>query len=449
MLEFNELTPRLLYPLMQAGELPNFQKLFSSSEVYTTDAGESGYELNPWVQWVTVHTGKTFAEHGVFLLGEGHERNDLDTIAAKVERAGFKSWQCGSMNVPLTQNNGSYGLPDPWAPRETVAHPSPLNSYHQFVQSQVQEHTNPNAANKLEELMSFARFMWTHGLTITSCFKTLEQLTSETFAKNRTGRALLLDTFQFDVFQKVFKRIEPLFASFFSNSVAHMQHCYWRDYQPELFQSQNSYESANANAIRSAYKANDELVGRALKFGDDVTIVFCTALSQEPAVNWEDSGGKRFYRPYDLEEFCNFAGLDQWVSIEPVMAEEFWISFKDTEAAELGENQVKQIFSGNQRAFKTSVIDNRLYTGCSIIDLLPDNAEIENRATGRSLPIGSLLYCSDTVKSGMHNPEGMFWVRRPNGKHLVHENPIPLTAVAPYLEGLLGVGNNRLALSAG
>ena len=71
LLELNELTPTLMFRFMQEGRLPNFQRFFDESQVYTTDAGEQGVNLNPWIQWVTVHSGQSFAEHGIFRLGDG------------------------------------------------------------------------------------------------------------------------------------------------------------------------------------------------------------------------------------------------------------------------------------------------------------------------------------------------------------------------------------------
>src|SRR5689334_17775348 len=73
LLEFNELTPSLLTRFMGEGHLPNFKRFFDESAVYTTDAEESGERLNPWVQWVTVHSGLSLEEHGVFRLDEGNK----------------------------------------------------------------------------------------------------------------------------------------------------------------------------------------------------------------------------------------------------------------------------------------------------------------------------------------------------------------------------------------
>ena len=72
-LEFNELTPRLMHQWMDAGLLPGFRRLHDEATCYITDAEESGTRLEPWVQWVTAHTGLSSAEHGILDLDDGHK----------------------------------------------------------------------------------------------------------------------------------------------------------------------------------------------------------------------------------------------------------------------------------------------------------------------------------------------------------------------------------------
>ena len=86
MLEFNELCSDLIQEFMADGHLPNFRRLYDRSTVYATQAGETAPRLEPWIQWPTVHSGMTYAEHGVFELGE-IARDDL-TIEVQIAIAG-------------------------------------------------------------------------------------------------------------------------------------------------------------------------------------------------------------------------------------------------------------------------------------------------------------------------------------------------------------------------
>ena len=143
LLELNELTPTLIFRFMAEGRLPHFQRLHDEAKVFTSDAEETGLDLNPWVQWVTVHTGLRLAEHGVELLGEGG-RMAGQGVADVVSEAGLPVWLCGSMNVRTGKELNGAALPDPWA---TDARPRPaeLEPYFRFVQHHVSEHTNPDS----------------------------------------------------------------------------------------------------------------------------------------------------------------------------------------------------------------------------------------------------------------------------------------------------------------
>jgi len=65
LLEFNELCPALMDRWIEEGKLPNFQALRTASQVYTTDAEETEANLAPEIQWITVHSGLSYAEHKI------------------------------------------------------------------------------------------------------------------------------------------------------------------------------------------------------------------------------------------------------------------------------------------------------------------------------------------------------------------------------------------------
>jgi hypothetical protein len=44
-----------------------------------------------------------------------------------------------------------------------------------------------------------------------------------------------------------------------------------------------------------------------------------------------------------------------------------------------------------------------------------------------------MFYRLEAMKSGMHHPDGMLWIRSAGGKHRVHHEKVPLTAIAPTI----------------
>src|ERR1700691_6522260 len=73
LLEFNELSPRLMDHFMARRKLPNFSRLHREAQVYVTTTEEKPPYLEPWIQWVNVHSGLNYADHKIFRLDEGQK----------------------------------------------------------------------------------------------------------------------------------------------------------------------------------------------------------------------------------------------------------------------------------------------------------------------------------------------------------------------------------------
>jgi hypothetical protein len=141
LLEFNELSPSLMERFVREGLLPNFKILHDESEVYTTQAVEKYPYLEPWIQWITVHSGLNYDEHGVYRLGDGGDLKK-PCVWDLLSEHHFRVWLCGSMNIRYDSPINGYVLPDPWT--STVRpFPDSLAAYYRFVQAHVlQEYTN-------------------------------------------------------------------------------------------------------------------------------------------------------------------------------------------------------------------------------------------------------------------------------------------------------------------
>ena len=69
-LELNELCPPLLDRFIAEGHLPNFEKLKQGGATFVTHTDDES--LEPWVQWVSFHTGLTQDAHQITELDQGH-----------------------------------------------------------------------------------------------------------------------------------------------------------------------------------------------------------------------------------------------------------------------------------------------------------------------------------------------------------------------------------------
>lgn len=441
LLEFNELTPALMDRFIAEGKLPNFARLRESSRVFTSDAEEQEPYLEPWIQWVTVHTGMPYSEHGIFRLSEGNKlqhKNVWDLIS----EAGESVWICGSMNAKREKNTAGYLLPDPWS-SDLLPQPEALLPYFHFVQRNVQEYSNDRVPLSKSDYLRFMQFMATHGLSANSVASILRQLISE--KKTGTGRwrrAFILEKLQFDVFSAVYRRIKPAFSTFFLNSTAHMQHLYWRYMEPELFtipverKKQLEYESS----ILEGYLAMDQLLGRILELvGEEASLILSTALSQQPCLRYEETGGKSSFRPRDFSQLLSFAGITSPCRPEPVMAEQFWLRLDNESDAADAEKKLASLRVGEERAFFAKRDGCGIFTSCMIHHALPDDATLRLTNSDREVPFFDMLYAIGTSKSGMHHPNGILWIRHPAMAHQLHSSPVSLLAVAPTILDLLGI----------
>ncbi|MGB7183775.1 MAG: hypothetical protein WBD51_17675, partial [Burkholderiaceae bacterium] len=213
-LEFNELTPHLMHQWMAEGKLPGFKKLHDQSAVHVTDAEEPVQTLEPWIQWVTVHSGLTYKEHGIYDLGDGHKLRSprLWDIASN---AGKRVWICGSMNAGVFGDGVSGAiLPDPWA---TGLKPYPERDFEDFfryVQTSVQEYTRSDLPLTVKDHLKFGLFMLRNGLSAETIKRTLRQLISERGSgKFHWRRAMILDRLMWDLFRSRWKKEKPHYST--------------------------------------------------------------------------------------------------------------------------------------------------------------------------------------------------------------------------------------------
>ena len=438
-LEFNELSPVLMRRFIDAGHLPAFRRLHDEASVWTTDAGERPPFLEPWIQWITVHSGQRYAEHGVFNLDEGH-RAAAPRIWDVLSASGLDSWICGSMNVAAAPGFRGWLLPDPWT-THVPPRPEALLPYFDFVRRHVLEYTNEQVPVTNGDRLRFVAFMARHGLSTATAWAIVRQLATEPLdPRTRWRRAVLLDRLQFDLFRWHWRRARPAFSTFFLNSTAHFQHFYWRNLEPERFAVRpvEDEQRAYADAVLFGYRQMDRLVAESLAMADDgTTVVLCTALSQQPCLTYEESGGKVIYRPRDFEQLLAFAGVHAAHRVAPVMAEEFHVYLESDAAADEAERQLTALRVGDRPALRVRRDGAGLFCGCKIHGALGKDATVSG--AGGTEPFHALFYQVEGVKSGMHHPEGMLWIRTPERAHAVHQGALPLTETFPMLLGLLGV----------
>jgi hypothetical protein len=443
-LELNELCPALLARWMADGSLPNFAALHARSDVFVTRPDvEDAALLEPWIQWYSVHTGLPYSSHKVFHLTEGRQGAHPD-VFAMLRAARRRVASFASMNVAPFAQKGSLFAGDPWS-EAGDAYPRALDRYNRFVSRRVREYSNAAEHLGLGDAADFAGFMLGHGLSAATVATALRLLAAEKLSRRPLGwrRVALLDALQADVFAHYHRKLRPDFATFFANSVAHLQHSYWRHMDPAAFtvQPDQAEMDAYGDAIHWGYRALDRTLGRLLKLAraQNATVMFLTALSQQPFLRHEEFGGQHFYRLHNVEAFLDAVGLAA-DDVAPTMTHQYLARFGSDGEAQAARARLAALRLDGQPVFGFPAIDaapGAIYFGCQISRRTPSETQVFDDATSEVRAFGELFYRIDAIKSGRHHPDGCLWIE--TGRHRVHEERPSILDVLPTQLAMLGV----------
>jgi hypothetical protein len=441
LLEFNELCPSLLHKWMAAGRLPNFRRFHDQSQVYLTFADAEPPALEPWIQWYSIHTGLSFAQHRVFRLTEGSRADHYD-LWTVLQKAGLRTANCSSMNCSRSTAAGCFFLPDHWS--DARAFPDELDRFHRFITVQVREHTSREVGLRLRDALAFITFLAGHGLRVETMAQALWQLCHEAVAKQdvRWKRVTILDMLQFDLFAHYFAKLKPHFSTFFLNSTAHLQHAYWRHMDPGAFQARPDPQEAAAyqNAIFHGYRKMDLLLRRFFELEDreGVTLALATGLSQRPFLAYEEIGGQKFYRPRDINALLDLLSISP-KSVDAVMAHEYVLRFELKEERARAVETLQNLTCEGETVFDVQVDGNlQIYMGSRLQTTVPEEALVQFDMYGvHRRPFYKLFYLLDEKKSGCHHPEGVFWVK--GGRPAIHPHRISILDIFPTILEFLTV----------
>ena len=445
MLEFNELCPSLIKRFIEAGELPNFEKLHNSSIVKVTDAEASGEDLNPWVQWADLHTGLNFKQHGLHKLNEAHKLQGKFTWDVLAEKMGIKSWICGSMNAGYSKEFNGRFLPDPWTVNIAPFPPKQMDKYYNFISQSVQGHSS---SGETVSSKAFIKEFLKQGASISTILKLLNQLVKEKLlGKGNWERAMLLDWMQLDLFSHYYKKENPGFATFFSNCVAHYQHHYWKDYEPELFNDPNyTPNKEKSKAILKAYKNTDAILGKIMRMVDnDTAVLFVTALSQQPYIENE----RYYYHISSEKDFRLQFNIPESVLYKPVMAHQFHL---ETETEEQAKSLAASLESydmdsdeyfhvGTNQLFLVFQNGNILDVQCRLTKNAKQNSMFINNRTGERHSLYDHFYQMSETKAGMHNPIGLYWFKNPQKQPCVSKEVCAPAQVHHDIINYFGITN--------
>ena len=412
-IELNEVNFDMANFYIKSGEdLPGFKKL--NEKGITNTESESEYKnLEPWVQWPSVHTGKTYNEHKVFRLGDFVNSTD-EQFFEQVEKAGFSVGAVSPMNASNKLKNPAYFIPDPWTKT-----PCDNSFFSKIITDAIVQAVNDNSQSKLT-----FKTISSLGLALIALVHPSRYVPMLKYALNALAKpwrkALFLDMLLYEIHKTLFNRKSPDFSTLFLNAGAHIQHHYFFNSpyvdSPEL-QNPTWYIGKDDDPFLEMLKVYDEMFVDLLKL-PNTEIIVATGLSQKP---YEQL--KFYYRLKDHKSFLEKVGLE-FTNVVPRMTRDFLVSFDTEEQAFKAEKKLSRILVNDEvKLFEE--IDNR---GQDIFVVLTYPSEITDKTmisySEKESQLSDLVTFV-AIKNGEHQSKGFAYFSEgisefapPQGSHV-------------------------------
>jgi hypothetical protein len=393
-IELNEINfDAVSFYIEKGGYFPGFENLINKGIINTESEPE--YEnLEPWVQWPSVHTGKTYDEHKIFRLGDFVNSSD-EQFFEQVEKAGFSVGAVSPMNASNKLKNPAYFIPDPWTQT-----PCDNSFFSRSITKAIAQAVNDNSQSKLtfKTILNLA-------LAFIALVKPSRYIPMAKYAFNALRKpwrkALFLDMLLHEIHKTLYTRKAANFSTLFLNAGAHIQHHYFFNSPyadaPEL-KNPAWYIGEDDDPFLEMLKVYDEILTDLLKL-PNTEIIIATGLSQKP---YEQL--KFYYRLKDHSSFLKKVGVE-FSDVVPRMTRDFLVSFDTEEQASKAVQQLSKIFVNNDvKLFEE--IDNR---GKDIFVVLTYPSEITDKTmvtySGKESRLSDLVTFV-AIKNGEHQSKG-------------------------------------------
>ena len=402
LLGLNELNFDYIKFYINQGLLPNFKKIFEIQPPIET-VSENDYKLlEPWVQWVTIHSGKSYKEHNIFRLGDIVNNPELSQIFEELEVEGLSVGAVSPFNAENRLKKPAFFVPDPWTKTNPSGNWIVKALYHAVHQS-----VNDNAKSKLNfksmislglGLLLYVPFLrWSHYMKV--LFK----------VKKPGAKAIILDSLLADVHLTLWKKHKPDFSNLFLNSGAHIQHHYLFNSKAYVGNIKNPewYCPADWDPVLMMLETYDVIIGDLLESGE--RIIGVTGLHQIPHEE------QTFYwRPVIHKEFLIEAGLVGDFDVIPRMSRDFLIEVSSEEDALEIERHLGE-FKDSVRQKVVFNVDNRgksLFVEVVYDDDLVDGMSFDG-PNGISIQSLKSKLAFVAIKNGKHDSIGYIFSNMP------------------------------------
>ncbi|HKR02818.1 MAG TPA: alkaline phosphatase family protein [Pyrinomonadaceae bacterium] len=445
LVEINEVTWNLIDPLIEQGKLPTFARLKREGAWAAPLSVDLPPQLDPWITWTTLYTGRPQAEHNVFFLQQPPETIRARRIWEICHEAGLKVGVYGSLCSWPPQKVRGFYVPDTFAP-DTTTHPQSLEPIQKLNLTYTRSVRLPSDSDGVMFKAKLGAKLLKLGLSAGTMTRIARQLARERRQPElRWQRVALQPIANFDFFQNLYRRHRPEFASFHTNHVAHYMHTYWKAMQPEVFPQETGPEERSnyGGAIEHGYRTADELLSRMMKLLDDETVmVVASSMGQKPFIT-PLKKGKRIGQLRSLDHLVDILGAKGRVRALSTMSDQFNL-YPDSPATKdfvLGCLRSAYVDSPARPMFYVDTVEDSITVTLNHYDETSEESRciFPHRETENSYRFEDLVYGTGMVKSGCHDPVGVLMLYGPGVKGGAHLGECTNLDLAPTMLNLLGL----------
>lgn len=445
LVEVNEVTWNLIDPLIEQGRLPTFARLKREGAWASPMSVDLPPQLDPWITWTTLYTGRSQADHNVFFLQQPPETIRAKRIWEICHEAGLSVGVYGSLCSWPPQKVEGFYVPDTFAP-DTATYPDSLQPVQKLNLTYTRSVRLPSDQDGVIFKTTLGAKLLKLGLSASTISRIARQLARERRNPNlRWQRVALQPIVNFDFFSRLYRRHRPEFASFHTNHVAHYMHTYWKAMQPDLFPQETTEEERRnySGTIEHGYRTADELLKRMIGLMDSNTVmVVASSMGQKPFVS-SLKKGKRVGQLRSLERLVDILGAQGRVRTLSTMSDQFNLYPDSSATKQLLCDRLKAAYvdsPARQMFYVTAVADSITVT-LSHHDETSENSicVFPHRGTDKSYRFEDLVYGTGMVKSGCHDPMGTLMLYGPGISRGLHVSECTNLDIAPTLLTLVGL----------
>lgn len=367
LLELNEFNKELLEKASEIYQLSHLKKLVSmyQTETMTDDTYESDF-LEPWVQWVSVHTGVCSKDHKIKHLGDvPHLENPQ--LWETLSENGYSSIVWGAMNASRgSASLNSAFFPDPWTCSEK-AFPEELNHLLNPLRAVSTNYLRPDKKKLIGMLKKLVILLKNNKLSV-FVLKKMPELLKELIKFKGAHFVFIafVETLSLKLFLSYKQKIKPDFSLIFINTLAHIQHHHWHGFDYE-----------NNQKLRLGLKYIDSMLKDLFdSLEKDEVFIVANALSQK---NTNDETPWVLYRPYNHRAFLQKIGIFP-KSIKEHMTHDAHLFFESIEACQMAKELLEKVTCENKPLFFVEGYTSnplKLFYRLQFTDKISPNAEIQ------------------------------------------------------------------------